>query len=277
MYDKQSYGHMMTNYKKLLLTGSLLMASSLVLAACQTTAPGYDDQSAKINAVMERAALSAKSEGQHTEQSVNILEQVYKRKSNDPQAALNYARALRQTGYYNRAALVLAPFATAANLDNAAIATEYASIQAAMGNYTEAESAARKAVLLDSTSGKAYHVLGIALDAQGFHEQAQVAFNKGLDHWEGDPSPILNNIGLNLAAQGFLDEAIDTLRRALATAPNREEIERNLRIVSALQYQPPREGTRLVPPPVRKPDPAVKAAPVGEVEVIEEDFSSKGE
>ena len=61
-------------------------------------------------------------------------------------------------------------------------------------------------------------------------------------------------MGLNLAAQGFLDEAIETLRKALDTAPNRMEIERNLRIISALQYQPPKEGTRLVPKPPRKPE-----------------------
>lgn len=61
-------------------------------------------------------------------------------------------------------------------------------------------------------------------------------------------------MGLNLAAQGFLDEAIETLRKALDTAPNRTEIERNLRIVSALQYQPPSDGARLVPKPPRKPE-----------------------
>ena len=123
-----------------------------------------------------------------------------------------------------------------------------------MGNYIDAEDAARKAVLLDPKRGQAYHVLGIALDAQGHHEQAQVALQKALDHWEGNPSAVLNNIGLNLAAQGFLDEAIETLRKAQDMAPNRKEIERNLRIVSALQYQPPKEGMRLVPKPPRKPD-----------------------
>jgi Flp pilus assembly protein TadD len=251
------------------LTVSLVIAASAALAGCQTTAPGHVDRETKIDAVMAQAAVAAQSHGQ-TEQNLVILEQLYKRNSSDPQAAMKYAHALRQAGYHNRAALVLGPFARSDKLDNAALAVEYASIQAAMGNYTEAETAARKAVLLSPESGKAYHMLGIALDAQGFHAPAQVAFEKGLDHWEGDPSPILNNIGLNLAAQGFLDDAIQTLRKALATAPNRMEIERNLRIVSALQYQPPVEGTRLVPKPPRKPDNTPAAAvPVMEVEAVE--------
>ena len=88
---------------------------------------------------------------------------------------------------------------------------------------------------MDDKSYTAYHMLGIALDAQGEHQPAEDAFRKGLEFWQGDPAPILNNLGLNLAAQGFLDEAAEVLRKALATSPNREEIERNLRIVSALR------------------------------------------
>ncbi len=260
------------NYKKKLLTTSLLLTAAVSLAACQTTtAPGQYDREAKINAVMERAAANAKDRGQ-SEQNIVILEQLYKRNSSSPDAAMKYAHALRGEGYLNRAALVLKPFANDPDIKDASPVIEYASILAAMGSYSEAEAMARKAVLLNPTSGKAYHVLGISLDAQGHHPQAQVAFEKGLDYWEGDPSPILNNMGLNLAAQGFLDEAIDTLRKALSTAPNRNEIERNLRIVSALQYQPPVSGTRLVPAPPRKPSPAetVAAVPVPEVEQLGE-------
>lgn len=233
---------------------ALALASSALLSACTTTSPGATSREDKINTVMEKAAASAHNQGQ-TQQSLALLEQLYKRNSSDPQAATQYAAALRREGYYNRAALVLKPF-TASSTATGDVMVEYASIQAAMGNYLESEEAARKAVKLESKNGQAYHVLGIALDAQGHHEQAHVAFEKGLEYWEGNPSAILNNLGLNLAAQGFLDEAIDTLRKAMDTAPNRTEIERNLRIVSALQYQPPREGTRLmVPKPARKPGP----------------------
>lgn len=240
-------------YPKKLFTAGLVIAASSILTACSTTPPGYDQQQAKIDALVAKAAAHAGTGEEDGKASLAYLEQVYKRNSDDPQAALDYARSLRKNDYLNRAALILKPFAMR-NDSDAAIATEYAAIQTAMGNYIDAEQTARKAVLLNPKSGKAYHVLGIALDAQGHHQQAQVAFEKGLDNWEGNPSAILNNMGLNLAAQGFLDEALETLRKALDTAPDRREIERNLRIVSALQYQPPKTGTRLVPVPPPKPD-----------------------
>jgi len=270
--------------KRNTLPAFLLLTASVALSACATTTPtGHDARTAKMNAVLERAAGEAESQGK-TEQSLVILEQMYKRNSGDPATALKYAQALRQQSYFNRAAIVLEPFSASDEPANANVVIEYASVLASMGKYAESEEAARKAVMLAPDSGQAYHVLGIALDAQGHHEQAQVAFEKGLERWEGNPSPILNNMGLNLAAQGFLDEAVETLRKAMDTAPNRMEIERNLRIVSALQYQPPLEGTRLVPKPPRKPEPQKSpvagdpilddseetvetAAPVGDVEI----------
>ena len=231
---------------------SMASLAVLSLSACQTTNSSSQSMS-KIDAAMEQAANDAKAQGK-TEESLSMLESIYKRNSNDEMAATKYAAALRHAGYFKRASLILTPFAAAQGQDNAAVLTEYASIQSAMGNYIAAETAAKQAVLADPTSGQAYHVLGVALDAQGHHEQAKVAFEKGLDNWEGDPSPILNNMGLNLAALGFIDEAIEVLRRAMATAPNRTEIERNLRIVSALQYQAPSTANDVKPPvPGSKP------------------------
>ncbi len=44
----------------------------------------------------------------------------------------------------------------------------------------------------------------------------------------------MNNLALNLATQGFIDEAIEVLERAKALSPDRIEIERNLRIIRTL-------------------------------------------
>jgi len=239
----------MTGLPRKFLTPFLLLAAASSLAACTTTAPGHDQRMAKVN-----AALQNYSAEKSTPESLAALEQSYKRSSGDSAVALRYAHALRQQNYFNRAGLILEPFASGKDVNDPAILIEYASILASLGSYKESEEYARKAVIAAPESGQAYHVLGIALDAQGHHPQAQVAFEKGLERWEGNPSAILNNIGLNLAAQGFLDEALETLRKAMDTAPDRMEIERNIRIVSALQYQPPVEGTRLVPKPPRKPE-----------------------
>lgn len=242
----------MTTQNRRLYLLSMASLAVLSLSACQTTT-AQNQRMSKIDTALEQAAGDAMAQGK-TEESLGMLEQLYKRNSSDEITATKYAAALRHAGYYKRASLVLTPFATAQGQDNVTVLNEYAAIQSAMGNYIAAETAAKQAVLADPTSGQAYHVLGVALDAQGHHEQAKVAFEKGLDNWQGDPSPILNNMGLNLAALGFIDEAMEVLRRAMATAPNRTEIERNLRIVSALQYQPPAtEDDRLPPVPGSKP------------------------
>lgn len=235
-------------------TGLLLCTVAfLPLTACQTTSDmSAQDRSDKVGAVLERAANDASQSG-NTAESLALLERSYKHDSGNQETAVKYAHALRSADRLNRAALVLSPFIEDGSA-NAGAHTEYGAILAATGSYPEAEMHSRKALEMAPESAQAYHVLGIALDAQGQHKPAEEAFRKGLEYWEGDPSPILNNLGLNLASQGFIDEAIDTLRKAAATAPGRADIERNLRIVSALQTQPPQSGFHLVPRPARKPD-----------------------
>lgn len=217
-----------------------MLGSALMLAACQTT--GTTGVGAKASDPVD-AALQRSGESRAVE-SLPTIERLYKQDSNNPNLAVRYARALRENGRMTRAAMVLNPLIENPKTKTIDVITEYAAVQASMGNYELAEKHARAAVLKDQNSAEAYHVLGIALDAQGFNKQAEVAFRKALDNWSGDPSPVLNNLGLNLAAQGFLDEAISTLRRAAALAPQKTEIERNLRIVQALQVQP---GTNTTP------------------------------
>jgi Flp pilus assembly protein TadD len=191
--------------------------------------------------------------------SLATLESRYKANSSDQDTAVAYARALREAGRFERARLIVTPFAAKNTKASVPAHVEAASIEAALGNYIKAEDMARKAVLLDPDYGPSYHVLGIALDAQGLHEPAEAAFRKALDHWQGNPSPVLNNLGLNLAASGFIDEALETLRKAQALDPDRIEIERNIRIVSALQNAPvpasalKDSSAHATPTPRRKP------------------------
>lgn len=232
----------------------LTAASCMALSACQTTANQQAQIRAdKIDAAIERAAGEAGA----ANGSLATLERAYKRDSNDPATATGYGRALREAGRLQRSVMVLAPFADdGKKFPDAKI--EFAATQAALGNYTDAEKYARTALESRPENGHAYHVLGVALDAQGLHQPAEAAFRNALDRWEGNPAPVLNNLGLNLASQGYIDEALDTLRRALATAPDRGEIERNLRIVSALQPRAHEnaasEGLHTVPKPQRKPN-----------------------
>lgn len=237
----------------------------MMLSACQTTGSTGTGGKDPVNAAIERGHA-----GPDTEQvdSLASIERLYKQNSTDPAIAVRYSRALRDNGRMTRAAMVLNPLIENPKTKTLGVVTEYAAVQAAMGNYEAAEKHARSAVLIDPNSAQSYHVLGIALDAQGFHKQAEVAFRKALDNWSGDPSPVLNNLGLNLAAQGFLDEAISTLRRAAGLSPDKTEIERNLRIVQALQVNP---GTAGVPFAQTKAEQAAKKAGVKPAESTSDD------
>lgn len=217
-----------------------------MLAACQTTGSTGTSAADPVEAALQRGAASGP-------ESLSSIERLYKQDSSNPDLAVRYARALRENGRITRAAMVLNPLIENPKTKTIGVITEFAAVQASMGNYELAEKHARAAVLKDQNSAEAYHVLGIALDAQGFNKQAEVAFRKALDNWTGDPSAVLNNLGLNLAAQGFLDESLSTLRRAAALAPDKTEIERNLRIVQALQVQP---GTNTAPYAQTKSDQA---------------------
>lgn len=215
---------------------ALIGAACLVLAACASSGGGGGqmggDSEDRINQALARTATSVQANGDAA-QSVGILEKIYARNPKDEGLALRYASALRDAEYYNRALLVLSPFADAES-SAAAVKSEFASIHLALGNYPQAERYAQKAIVQDPANAQAYQALGIALDSQNMYPEAERAYRKALDNWKGDPSPIINNLALNLASQEYLEEAIELLEKAQAVSPERTEIERNLRITRAL-------------------------------------------
>ena len=217
----------------------LLIMATVSLAACQTTGSSrVSDSKEKISTqdridnAIEKVAITASKNGSSSANLI-ALEKQYKRNSSNPTAALNYARSLRHSGYINRASIILEPFAK----DKDAVAgakTEMSMIALGLGNYDLAEKYAQEAVIQDPTDHFAFQNLGIALDAKEMHPEAERAFRKALENWEGDPTTIMNNLALNLATQGFIDEAIEILEKAKALSPDRIEIERNLRIIRTL-------------------------------------------
>lgn len=220
----------------------LLALAATSLTACITTgkstAPTTSMEEAalqksdRVNAAFQKAAENAAKKG-NPAAALITLEQQYKRNSSDPIAALSYARALRHKNDLNRAYAVLEPFGRD-KTSPSDVKTELSMISLGLGNYNSAEKYAQAAILQNPSDHNAYQNLGIALDAKEMHPEAERAFRKGLEYWEGDPTTIMNNLALNLATQGFIDEAISVLEKAKALSPDRIEIERNLRIIRTL-------------------------------------------
>jgi Flp pilus assembly protein TadD len=216
--------------------GALLASLSvLALAACSSTGGGNmtnKSDAARVESILARAARDAKAAGNKGEALV-LLEQLYNRNPEDAAIATAFGQSLREDEQLNRARQVLTPFTGSKPYPDAVV--ELAMVQLALGQYQEAELTARRAVSLDPKSGRAFLALGTALDAENRHEDAETAFREGLDKWQGDPAPILNNLALNLASQNKLDQALDMLRKAKQISPGRVEIERNMRIISTLK------------------------------------------
>ncbi len=212
-----------------------LSLTVLALGACGTTAQNRTNVSDanRVDSILDRAAREAKASGNKAE-TVVLLEKIYQRNPDDAAVATSFGQALREDEQLNRARQILFPFTEGKNAYPDAV-VELAMVQLALGQYKEAELTSRRGVELDPQSGRAFLALGTALDAQNYHEQAEIAFRRGIDNWKGDPAPIMNNLALNLASQNKLDQAIDMLLKAKEISPGRTEIERNLRIIRTLQ------------------------------------------
>lgn len=206
---------------------TLITLGILTLSACgATTNATYDAPTAQSAAT--GVAFSAEAT------DLQQLAADYKRKPDDAMRAVRYSSALRDAQYYNRAAIILQPFAE--NPESPLEAkNEYAAVQLELGNYLQAENTSRQVIAQDSENAQSHHHLAIALDAQGRHEKAEEHFRTALRTWQGDPAPVMNNLALNLASQEKLKDAEQVLKDAQAISPNREEIERNLRIIRALK------------------------------------------
>ncbi len=208
------------------------------LAACQTTGDSTPDtekplsRSERFDAAVEQTVIHA-SKNMKTSAALRTLEKKYKRNPEDPATALAYAKGLRQEGRLKHAAIVLESY-TSEDPVPAGINTEISMLQLTAGEYDMAEKYAQNAILQNELDYEAYQNLGIALDAKEMHAEAERAFRKGLEHWQGNPTTIMNNLALNLATQGRIDEAIEVLERAKALSPDRIELERNLRIIRTL-------------------------------------------
>lgn len=224
-------------------TALTLLASTVILAGCASTAPvttSDPGRSAQVSAAIQSAATQA--QGNNTNAGA-----VYKNQNNAGNA-IRYARQLRKEGDYTKASAVLSPFVNDP-ASSADVKSEYAALQLELGNYAAAIKYAQLALALKPEDPQAYQMLGIAQDAQGDHVGAEASFRKALTLWKGDKIPVMNNLALALANQNKIDESVAILQEAKKMDPGRVEIERNLRIISTLnekvKYNQPNTGAAM--------------------------------
>ncbi len=224
----------------------------LALGACAdqsdrtSVARAVDNLQGSKQAVESRlttAAAEAIAAGR-TQEALAHYERLYRFDKKDPVNALNYAQLLRRTGRGDEALEVLAPFArqkpgkSTADKVSPLLLNEYTAALIQKGELGDAQKYIDR-VLADedyaNSHADAMNLLGVALDAQGRHQEAETMFRMALEGWHGNPTTVMNNLALCLANQAKFDEALTTLRQALVMAPDKQEIARNIQLISELR------------------------------------------
>lgn len=258
--------------KKLALT-TLTLVSCIALSACNVTTDdsmsnartssyneGGNTTTSSIfsnpfsdkttNARIETAAKQAVADG-NPEEALIFYERLYL-KDAKLDNALNYAQVLRKTGNPSRATMVLAPFIEDIGLADTSskkkkgkkgeydpmLVLEYASATLETGKFERAESLLQT-LLKEQKAAPLYpqirNLIGVSMDARGQHKAAEPYYRDAMDTWEGRPITVMNNLALNLAHQGYFDEALSLLRQARVMSPQHTMIAENIKIVSSLQ------------------------------------------
>lgn len=233
------------------LSFASLILVSTALTGCGTTQPAPDNGSKKTTATLPKPANNADFlYGENRDNLANI-ESKFLQNREDFTLAARYGKALREAGKNKEAKSILSPLSENKEVGTL-VNSELSALYMADGDFTKAEFAARKAIKQDGANYRAWRNLGNALDAQEKYVEGEAAFRRSMDIWTGsDKVPVMNNLALNLAAQGYTDQALTLLYQAQKMSPDRIEIERNIRIIRTLS-EPPMFGKPKRPLPESK-------------------------
>jgi Flp pilus assembly protein TadD len=204
---------------------AMALALSVLATACQTTSPFEATGSIGPNAATKGEAdwrRSAEAWGAR-----------HRANPADPDAAINYAQALRGYGQRVQAVAVLEQ-ASIANPKHMGVLGAYGRALAGMGNYTQALEVLGRAHTPDAPDWGILSVQGAVLDQMGQHEDAQRYYATALRIVPDEPS-VLSNLGLSYALSKDLVRAESTLRRAAAQSKVDPRVRQNLALVVALQ------------------------------------------
>src|SRR6266511_2022611 len=210
---------------RLLASVALAAVLAFLTAGCKTTQPMDTTGSFGIAAAPRNDAdwrRSAEAWGER-----------YRANPSDPEAAVNYAQALRGMGQRAQAAAVLEQ-ASIQNPKHAGVSGAYGRALADAGNYKQALEVLNRAHTPDQPDWRILSVQGSVLDQMGRHEEAQRYYATALRIVPDEPS-VLSNLGLSYALSKDLVRAESTLRRASAQARADTRVRQNLALVVGLQ------------------------------------------
>jgi len=217
IYPKASAG--VERFAPVLLAAVL----GLALAGCKTTQP------TETTASLGVAAAGAGAD----RRSALAWAERYRANPTDPEAVVNYARALRAYGQRAQAVAVLEQ-ASIQHPKNPGVLAAYGRALADAGNYKRALDVLNHAQTPADPDWRILSVQGAALDQMGRHEEAQRYYATALRIAPDEPS-VLSNLGLSYALSKDLVRAEATLRRAAGQLRVDSRVQQNLALVVGLQ------------------------------------------
>jgi Flp pilus assembly protein TadD len=205
---------------------ALVGALAVALAGCNTT------QSAQSAQTTAGLAVAAAGGGADRPSALAWAER-YRANPNDPEAVVNYARALRAYGQRAQAVAVLEQ-ASIRNPKHRGLLGAYGRALAEIGNYKRAFDVLDHAHTPADPDWRILCVQGAALDQMGRHDEAQRYYATALRIVPDEPS-VLANLGLSYALSKDLVRAEATLRRAAVQSRVDSRVQENLALVMDLQ------------------------------------------
>ena len=218
------------------LNGSILIfCLGALLAGCAHEAEPVQKSDAVIDEMSRRAALAAESTHDY-EAAAGNWNILYQRHPDDPALALNLARDLREAGKLQNAIDVMNGFVDHHGPSDTMLA-ELGKDYLAADRFGLAERTLRQAATLAPGDWHILSALGVTLDYQGNHAEAQDTYRRALVLSPDNPV-LLNNLGLSQAQSGRLADALSTLKRAVDQPAATAQVRQNLALIQALAGDP---------------------------------------
>jgi Flp pilus assembly protein TadD len=170
---------------------------------------------------------------QDPRQAMQAWGERYRANPRDPEAAVNYAQALRGIGQRAQAVAVLEQ-ASLHNTGNMELAGAYGRALADVGKHDQALEVLNRAHTPDRPDWRVLNVQGVVLDQLGRHQDAQSYYATALRLAPEEPA-VLSNLGLSYALSKNLPEAESTLKRASGGRSTDPRVRQNLALVVGLQ------------------------------------------
>src|SRR3979411_1837880 len=209
-----------------LLTSTALSAI-LVLGLCSCQTAGMSDITGSLGEKTEASSAA------NPRRELDSYRDRFRANPKDPDAALQYGKALRAAGQRSQAVAVLEQ-ATIAHPNNKALLAGYGRALADNGNFQQAFDVLSRAHTPDDPDWRILSAQGTALDQLCRHDEARQYYATALKIAPEEPT-VLSNLGLSYVLSKDLPKAEEALRRAYSRAGTDPRVRQNLAFVLGLQ------------------------------------------